>query len=123
MSNLKPFTKGKDIRRNVKGRPKDFDAVRSLALKILKEQVSETDPMAKVEKILRDMYINDPEKLLAYGFGKIPDKVESNNITRVIVEYAQEGDPNGPNGNDPEASPEASGTDTKSSTTEDSKSG
>jgi hypothetical protein len=91
--NLKPFTKGKDIRRNTKGRPKDFDAVRALALKILKEKVSDTDGMAKVEKILRDLYTDAPEKLLMYGFGKIPDQVITDGITHIFVSYEKQGDP------------------------------
>ena len=89
-----------DKRINRAGRKKDFGDLRKLAQTILNEKI---DGKKRVELILRDLITNDPKKLLEIGYGKVPDVIETSGIQRILVEYAQTGDLNGPidSGNTP----------------------
>lgn len=84
------FVKG-DPRINRKGRPhrpKSFDQLRDLAVKLAHETVTtQQGEMTAVEVILRQM-AKDPKQreiFLQYAFGKIPDKLEVNNSGNVTV--------------------------------------
>jgi len=83
-----PFVKG-DPRINRNGRPKSFDELRALALKLLREDV---DGKAQVEIILRKILVDNPTKLIEYGYGKVPDELLTDGEVRIIVEYAGERD-------------------------------
>jgi hypothetical protein len=84
--NLKPFKKG-DVRINRKGRPKSFDALRSLAQDIAHETAKKKDgqevvidnhKVTVIEAILRQ-WASDPKRqadFMAYAFGKVPQPVE-----------------------------------------------
>ena len=78
--NLKPFAKGHDPRRNRKGRPKSFDALRKLAQQIAHEEVTDKkgETLTVIEVIMRQ-WAKDPKlqaKFIEYAFGKVPDAVE-----------------------------------------------
>lgn len=78
--NLIPFKKGKDSRRNTKGRPKSFDALRKLAQQIAHEEVTDKkgETLTVIEVIMRQ-WAKDPKlqaKFIEYAFGKVPDAVE-----------------------------------------------
>ncbi len=93
-ANLKPFGKGFDPRRNLKGRPKSFDEVRELA-----QQLSHESQNGKpaIEQVLR-RWMNSPEPSLQkafveYAFGKVPDKLEATgleNKPQIFLAYAHE---------------------------------
>jgi hypothetical protein len=78
--NLIPFKKG-DVRINRAGRPRSFDALRKLAVKIAQEPVDENkeDSITRIENLLR-AYSNPrhpkSEKFLEYAYGKVPNPVE-----------------------------------------------
>ena len=85
---LKPFTKGYDPRRNRKGRPKSFDALRALAQQIAREEVQMTDGtyMSRAELILRAWTVDKnplyQKAFLEIAYGKVPDKIDlSGNVT------------------------------------------
>ncbi len=93
-ANLKPFGKGYDPRRNLKGRPKSFDEVRALAQEISHE---EKNGKLAVERVLR-RWMDSPEPALQkafieYAFGKVPDKLETTGLENkpvVFLHYAHE---------------------------------
>lgn len=93
VDNLKPFVKG-DARINRKGRPRSFDQLRKLAIKIANEEIvdekDKEDTITRIENLLR-AYSNPrhpkSDKFLEYAYGKVPDKleVETNTIKVKLV--------------------------------------
>lgn len=80
--NLKPFVKG-DKRINRKGRPKSFDALRTLAQMIANEVMTSKDgqtKMTRVEMILRAWSLSGNHQLqrafIEIAFGKVPDNIQ-----------------------------------------------
>jgi hypothetical protein len=92
----KPFVKG-DKRINRKGRPKSFDALRKLAIKIAGEEADQEE-VTRVVKLLRDMARSDNPAdralFLAYAYGKPKEQVEHSGevATKVVIEYANDND-------------------------------
>jgi hypothetical protein len=72
-------------------RPKSFDAFRELCQKICNERVVTLDGevMTRLEVILRDWAgSKDAQKQIAlvqYGYGKPPDKIETNLAPRTVL--------------------------------------
>ena len=99
-SGLVPFVKGKDKRRNTKGKPKDFLALRKLAQQIAAEDLQSTDGdvITRIEALLRVMSSSknpaDRALFLAYAFGKPKEEIAMNNsgetVTKVIIEYGDD---------------------------------
>jgi len=88
-----PFVKG-DKNINRKGRPhrpKSFDQLRDLAVKLAHETIeTQQGPMTAVEVILRQM-AKDPKQreiFLQYAFGKIPDKLDLTSGGEKLKGYA-----------------------------------
>jgi hypothetical protein len=79
------FQKG-DKRINRRGRPKDFDALRALVRDFLAEPT--TKNKSRLWKLLEDMARTKGErvKMLEYGYGKVPDKVETVGSMNLQVE-------------------------------------
>jgi hypothetical protein len=82
---------------NRKGRPKSFDALRALAIRLSHEETTSEDGeiVTNIEKIMRE-WISDPrnqEKFVQYAFGKVPDKVELSGAVKykVTVKDDQDG--------------------------------
>jgi len=73
ISGLKPFKKGFDERRNLKGRPKTFDQLRELFQQIANEEVEHEG-----KKITRAAFIGlmmadkQMKEFLEYAYGKVP---------------------------------------------------
>ena len=88
--NLKPFVKN-DPRINRKGRPKSFDQLRKLAIKIANEEITDEkdkeDTITRIENLLR-AYSNPrhpkSDKFLEYAYGKVPDKLEVADSTIIV---------------------------------------
>jgi len=76
--NLTPFVKG-DKRINRKGRPKSFDALRKLAVRIAGENVPESE-VTRIEAMLRVMSSSrnpaDRALFLAYAYGKPKEQID-----------------------------------------------
>ena len=96
LANLRPFKPG-DGRINRRGRPRNFDAFRELCQKICHERVTlDGEVMTRLEVILRDWAgSKDAQKqiaLIQYGYGKPPDKIETNLAPKTILRlyYAHE---------------------------------
>jgi hypothetical protein len=91
----RPFTKGIDSRRNLKGRPRSFDQARTLALAIAHEPTKKNRTV--IESILRQ-WSKSKEPMLQkafveYCFGKVPDKIETTPLepkTTLILHYGHE---------------------------------
>ncbi len=100
-ANLKPFGKGFDPRRNLKGRPKSFDEVRELAQQLAHET---KNGRIAIERVLRQ-WMDSPEPSLQkafveYAFGKVPDKLEATgleNKPQIFLAYAHERQSSGQN--------------------------
>ena len=111
--NLIPFKKG-DPKINRKGRPRHFDALRSLAQQIAHEVATKKDSegndvplviddhvVTNIEAVMRSwMKSKSPalqQKFVEYAYGKVPDVREHTGKdggliqTKVVIEYA---DPN-----------------------------
>jgi hypothetical protein len=95
----KPFQKGADLRRNTRGRPRTFDALRELCQKICNERINLDDGevITRLEVILRDWSTSkDLQKQIAlvqYGYGKPPEKIEATGLEdkpTLILHYAHE---------------------------------
>ena len=90
---LTPFKKG-DKRINRSGRPKNFDKLRKLAIKIAAEEAANTG-MTRVELMLTAMASSknaqDRKLFLEYAFGKVKEEIDVKNSgeTKVIIEYSQ----------------------------------
>lgn len=95
LRNLRPFAKGHDPRRNLKGRPKSFDEVRALAQELANEK--ETNGKPAIVNVLR-RWKNSIEPSLQrafveYAFGKVPDKIEATgleNKTTLVLHFDHE---------------------------------
>lgn len=109
IENLKPFKKG-DERINRQGRPRSFDAMRTLARKIADETVTvpgndgKSLDMTRAEIILRQWASSknpiSQQNFMVAAFGKVPDEVVINPESKIIleVEYVDGSNGNG-NGN------------------------
>ena len=95
-SGLVPFVKGKDKRRNTKGKPKTFTALRKLAQQIAAEELQSTDGdvITRIEALLRVMSTSrnpaDRKTFLEYAFGKPKEEIEQTGESKIelIVKYA-----------------------------------
>ena len=81
----KPFRNGGDPRRNVLGRPRNFDALRELCQKICNERITlDGESLTRLEVILRDWSTSkDVQKQIAlvqYGYGKPVDRIETTGL-------------------------------------------
>lgn len=82
---LKPFKKG-DPRINRYGRPKSFDVLRKLALRIASEPAAIKDgyTVTKIEAMLNNMMASrnaaHNKTFLEYAFGKVPETNNNLNI-------------------------------------------
>jgi hypothetical protein len=92
----KPFVKG-DPRINRKGRPRAFDELRALAVQIAHETIPGEQTITTIDAILRQWAASrEPvlqQAFVAYAFGKVPDKLETNpfeNKTTIVVRHAHE---------------------------------
>ena len=89
-----PFVKG-DPRINRKGRPKTFDQLRALAVKIAGEPISEQDKITRIEAMLKLMSSSrnpaDKKLFLEYAYGKVKDELELNTqgVQKVVIEYRE----------------------------------
>jgi len=91
----RPFQKGNDPRRNMMGRPRNFDEVRAVAQSIAHE--TEQNKLTAIENVLRE-WRDSPEPSLqkafvAYAFGKVPDKLETTgleNKTTLVLKFDHE---------------------------------
>jgi hypothetical protein len=98
--NLKPFVKG-DKRINRKGRPRSFDALRSLAQEIAKEAFEDRDgnQATRVELILRDWSTSHnallQKQFVEVAYGKVPDEVINSGAQRldIIVKHSDRAEP------------------------------
>lgn len=98
-ANLRPFSTGGDVRRNVTGRPKNFDELRRLSQKIGAEETTDSkgNVMTRIEHILRKLAASsDPQALrifLEYGFGRPVEKLDVNELEKkpvLVLHYAHE---------------------------------
>lgn len=81
------FVKG-DPRINRRGRPRTFDAVRKLAIKIAGEQADEEDVtriVLKLREMARSKNPSDSALFLAYAYGKPKDEVELSGQIESII--------------------------------------
>ena len=92
--NLIPFKKG-DKRINRGGRPKSFDKLRKLALKVAAEEAGESG-LSRVQLMLMAMASSknpsDRKLFLEYAYGKVKEELEINSKTRIEVRLAGEDD-------------------------------
>jgi hypothetical protein len=92
-----PFIKG-DKRINRRGRPKSFDALRKLAIKIAGETIPNPngEDYTRIEAMLRVLTSSkapaDRALFLAYAYGKPKEQIEHSGevATKVIIEYADD---------------------------------
>jgi hypothetical protein len=100
VKNLRPFVKG-DKRINRKGRPRSFDALRSLAQMIAKEafEDKEGNQATRVELILREWSTSHnallQKQFVEVAYGKVPDEVINSGEQRVevIVKHSDRAEP------------------------------
>ena len=95
---LKPFVKG-DVRINRTGRPRGFDEMRRVALRIACETVTLRNGrrMSVIEALLRSWVCSkEPAlqiKFMEIAFGKVPENVRGETFepkTTLILHYAHE---------------------------------
>ena len=83
------FTKN-DKRINRKGRPRNFDALRSLGQQIAREQVPNSE-WTRIEVILRSWAISkDPRLQMAFveiAYGKVPNDLHLTSDNRLKIEF------------------------------------
>lgn len=82
----RPFVKGIDPRRNLKGRPRSFDQARALAQQIVHQQLGESG-LTVIEAIFRQWAKSPSHQrdLVEYAFGKVPDKIETTGLENKTV--------------------------------------
>ncbi len=90
----KPFVNGNDPRRNLKGRPKTFEAAREIAQALSHE---EKNGKMAIERLLRSWLNSDEPTLqkafVEYAFGKVPDKLETTGLENkpvLVLHFAHE---------------------------------
>ena len=101
LKNLIPFKKGHDSRRNLAGRPRNFEQFRTLAQAIAAKELSDSNGnvITVGEAILRAWAKSKEPQLqrafIEYAFGKVPDKLEAESPepkTTLILHYGHERD-------------------------------
>lgn len=106
----KGFQKGADPRRNMNGRPRTYDALRKLALKVLEEQVTVKDKatgeqfrMSRSEMILRKWASSGngikEQNLFLAAYGKAPEEIIINPQSTVTLKVVWGGRAKNGNGN------------------------
>ena len=82
IDNLKPFKKGPDSRRNVKGRPPVLPDLKEAIARLLSEEDEDTN---RLEKVLNALYkkalkgdVRAAQELIDRGYGKPNQKVDMN---------------------------------------------
>jgi hypothetical protein len=95
---LIPFVKG-DKRINRKGRPRSFDALRKLAIKIAGETIpgANGDDITRIEAMLRVLTSSkapaDRALFLAYAYGKPKDEVDiTTGGDKIVVQLVKDKD-------------------------------
>ena len=88
------FVKG-DKRINRKGRPKNFDMLRTLAIIIANEPMGEGDNrMTQVENIIRDWLkshnFQKQKAALELAYGKVPESVNLNFDKPIIINWQED---------------------------------
>lgn len=89
------FKKGFDARRNLKGRPKSFDALRELALIIANEDIKTSEGLrSNTENLLRQWKDGDfpsQKHFSEIAFGKVPDEIKhtGDNKIELVIRYAK----------------------------------
>jgi hypothetical protein len=92
--NLKPFVKG-DKRINRNGRPKSFDALRKLAVRIAGETIpgASGEDITRIEAMLKVMSSSknpaDKALFLAYAYGKPKEELNVNFEKPLVFDYAK----------------------------------
>jgi hypothetical protein len=102
VDNLKPFVKG-DKRINRNGRPKSFDALRKLAVKIAGETIpgASGEDITRIEAMLKVMSSSknpaDKALFLAYAYGKPKEQMDittdGEKLNEIIIRYADSDNP------------------------------
>lgn len=86
---LKPFAKGHDPRRNLKGRPKAFDFIREIAQSVAEEEIrtKSGDARKRIEEIVRKMADNPRfwPLFVELAYGIAPRSVQVSTPTEPIV--------------------------------------
>lgn len=88
----KAFSKG-DPNINRKGRPKNFDALRALALEIAHREIKdeEGNVLTIAEGIMRKWAVSKDARLqkafIEIAFGKVPDVIQQSGEVKIRVEY------------------------------------
>ena len=95
MSGLKPFVKG-DKRINRGGKPKNFEKLRKLAIKIAAEEAANTG-MSRVQLMLTAMasskHPSDRKLFLEYAYGKVREELDvTSKGEKLTIRLVQDGD-------------------------------
>jgi hypothetical protein len=75
--NLKNFNKGFDARRNLSGRPRGIEGLRAIVLTFLNEPTGRNKTRLWRQMERMEKTDSGRRTLWEYGYGKVPDKLES----------------------------------------------
>lgn len=105
---LKPFKKGYDPRRNLKGKPASFDQLRKLAQQLANSKLEEGSNVTIIQDILLQMTQDKRlmKDFLEFAYGKVPlsqiikvDDTKQITWKEFIDGYGQDKDPKPKSGN------------------------
>ena len=86
------FGKPKGNKINLSGRPKSFDKLRKLAIKIAAEEAANTG-MSRVQLMLTAMASSknsaDRKLFLEYAYGKVKDELDANITNKIVFEIVR----------------------------------